>query len=78
MPVTKREFVEILIKCCLVIMALVVVFGNQTFAEGTADDEVLIYIYEQNVSTHRQFHPGCRCTPFLYAQLLCRNPYWNV
>jgi len=24
-------------------MALVVVFGNQTFAEGTADDEVLIH-----------------------------------
>ena len=39
---TKRALVEILIKCCLVIMALVV-FGNQTFAEGTADDEVLVY-----------------------------------
>lgn len=39
---TKRALVEILIKCCLVIMALVV-FGNQTFAQGTADDEVLVY-----------------------------------
>ena len=36
---TKRGLVEVLFKCCLVIMALVV-FGNQTFAEGTADDEV--------------------------------------
>lgn len=24
-------------------MAFVVVFGSQTFAEGTADDEVLVY-----------------------------------
>ena len=39
---TKRGLVEVLFKCCLVIMALVV-FGNQTSAEGTADDEVLVY-----------------------------------
>ena len=34
-PVTKRKFVEILILCCLVILTLVVSFGNKTFADDT-------------------------------------------
>jgi hypothetical protein len=41
-PITKQKIVEILIKCFLVIMTLVVVFGKKTFAERAADDEVLI------------------------------------
>jgi len=42
-PVTKQKLVEILRKCCLLIMALVVISWNQVFAKDTSDNEVLIY-----------------------------------
>jgi len=43
-PITKRKLIEIFFSAvCLVMEAFVVTFGDKTFADGAAEDEVLIY-----------------------------------